>query len=150
MCKFLRNTLSAGEKGKYQEELRELETRVKRIVKACRCCADFEPRAKRGTAVPEELKFGERGWADMFKLSDEAGGETVWGQTVVDEATGDLALAVLRDGTGLAAFEAYFLRWASVRGHFEQMLSDAGGSYIAKEFLAECDGSKGGVTECGG
>jgi len=56
---------------------------------------------------------------------------------IVDEATCELAMTVLDDRTGLSAYKSYFLRWASLRGHFVEFVTDVGGNFISKDFLRE-------------
>jgi len=65
----------------------------------------------------------------------------LWAILVIDEATNELAIEALEDPGGEAAFEAYERRWASIRGHFAEIVSDAGGEFVAKSFIARCEAS---------
>jgi len=113
---------------------------VEKVVSECSLCRAVEPRLRRVLAVPAEVGWLERGWCDLFHIRRLPNGVDLWALGVADECTGDVAFCLLNEGTsGALVWEAYYDRWASIRGHFVHLLSDAGGELVSRAFLEHAE-----------
>lgn len=110
---------------------------MRAVVQACKHCRNVDQRVRRQTGIPTALDFRARGWVDLFLVVGK-----LWAIVIIDEATKELALELMEDTTAEAAWEAYVDRWASLRGHFGELLSDPGGEFIGKDFIVRAEMSK--------
>ena len=137
MVKFLRRVAGPMKPGQFKP----VEEKIKKAIAECKVCENREPRAPRCTVVPCERSWLERGVADFFKVNafQKTGERTLWGLIVMDSATKRTSLSMLRAATAKEAWKAYMVRWASVWGHFQQLLTDPDTSFLAQNFLKEAE-----------
>ena len=142
LFRFLRSTCADKENDAGSRKAwRHLQSRVDKVVASCGqhgACGRHEKRRKRGLKVPELVDYNRRGWVDFFQITSSP---PQWGMAIVDEGTGEVALVACQEGrwTGLSAIQAYFVRWASLRGPHDEIVSDVGGELTSREFIKTCE-----------
>ena len=131
---LFRGALSRKERKEWKGELEGLEKRVQAVCNDCKGCDLAERPQKPGTSLrPLEREAFGRIVTDLISLDARKNFHAIG---LIDEATAEIALQVVENKTPEAAAEGAFVRWFSLRGSPNVIVSDLG-----REFL-------GGFIDC--
>lgn len=123
LMQFMLSMCTKEQVREWRSELEHLEDRVTEVVKSCRGCQLSEPKMQPGSSIPSEpvKSYLSRVWLDLVCLDFSRGW---WALGIVDEGTDDCAFAFCGSKQVSVVYDAFFERWASLRGWTEGTVSD--------------------------
>jgi len=96
----------------------EFKRRLNNVISTCEGCKRRLKIIKRGSIVPQELAYMQRNWGDVMVVSRA---EKHYALAVIDDATRDICLEYSPSTGHRDLCDAYFFRWASMRGKSEKL-----------------------------